>query len=113
MREFDMQTLLPLLVSNTLTQSLCVAGVNQLMSVRILPAHLHCAHLIPVPLASFFGFDKHRSNDTQSAEPLHQRLVVRFWLERSARVRCRSGWMWDTGIHIRVPNSPKFQATEG
>lgn len=34
MRALDAQTLLPLLVANTLTQSLCVAGVNQLMSVR-------------------------------------------------------------------------------
>ncbi|KZW00040.1 UAA transporter [Exidia glandulosa HHB12029] len=31
-RAYDLQTILPLVISNTLTQSLCVAGVNQLMS---------------------------------------------------------------------------------
>jgi len=53
LRATDVRTMLPVLVLNVVTQSVCVAGVNQLMSVRQ-PDPPHSIHVVLLAYYSVF-----------------------------------------------------------
>lgn len=108
---YDLTFFIPYLIltGNLLTQLVCVSGVNQLTSVRPPVPSLHSFILTTsctnqrfhTPTASFLRLDKSRPYDPQSNKFVLQRLVVRQWLERTARCRCRNGLPRLDFVHCR------------